>query len=90
MNRHDIRLRRDRMTTGRMQRHKDYRELMEKHKRNSRGKRASVWLGAVIGLLLIGLLLLAVFNRLDKIFNKKEPPKTESAALNAPRSMTRN
>lgn len=80
MNRHDIRLRRERMTTGRMQRHKDYKELMEKHKRTSRVKRASAWLGAVIIVLLLGLLLLAVFKRLEKIFGSKEPVPTEASA----------
>ena len=69
MNRHDIRLRRERMTTGRMQRHKDYKQLMEKHKRQRRGKRASFWLALAIALLLFALLLLAGLKK----FSQSEP-----------------
>ena len=64
MNRHDIRLRRERITTGRMQRHKDYSRLLTQHKKRHRGKRASYWIGAVITLLFLVLLMAIGFSKL--------------------------
>jgi hypothetical protein len=59
MGRHEIRLRRKRMTSRRIQSHKDYNILMEKHRKTSRWKRLIRSL--VYILILLGMFLLIYF-----------------------------
>ena len=59
MGRHEIRFRRQRMTARRIQSHKDYRMLMEKHRRNTRGRR--LLRSLIYILILLGMILLIYF-----------------------------
>ncbi|MEQ8243507.1 hypothetical protein [Fulvivirga sp.] len=59
MGRHEIRLRRNRMTSGRIEGYKDYRDLMNKHSRADRLRKAyrlSIIVLGIIGLLFLSYL----------------------------------
>ena len=55
MGRHEIRLRRNRMTSRRMERHKNYQDILRQHRRQQRGRfvRILVYLLALLALLLV-------------------------------------
>jgi hypothetical protein len=53
MSRHDIRIRRQSFATGNIQKHKNYRELMRKHRRHNRGRNFYL-LALIVALALIG------------------------------------
>ncbi len=76
MGRHEIRLRRKRMTSRRIQSHKDYRMLMEKHRRSSRGKKL---LRSVIYILILLSMLLLIYFGVQKLTATAPDEAPESA-----------
>lgn len=64
MTRFDIRLRRDKFTHSRIERHKNYQSLLDKHYEQSRKKTRGVMV-LVFLLILIIAILLAFFNRYE-------------------------
>ena len=74
MTRFDIRLRRDKFTHSRIERHKNYQSLLDKHYEQSRKKTRGVMV-LVFLLILIIAILLAFFNRYEAPAEKapKEP-----------------
>lgn len=59
MGRHEIRLRRKKMTSRRIESHKDYYDLLKRHERSSFGKRILKIIVYII--ILLGLTMLAYF-----------------------------
>lgn len=72
MTKFDIRLRRKQFTQSRIERHKNYQSLMEKHQESSRRKTHGVMV-LVFLLILIIAILLAFFNTPEK--PKQNVPK---------------
>ena len=54
MRRHDIRLRREKFTSGRISKHKDFGSLLEKHKKKSKSR---LWFTSLIVAALILMLV---------------------------------
>ncbi|MBL3654718.1 hypothetical protein [Fulvivirga sediminis] len=59
MSRHEIRLRRKKMTSRRIESHKNYHDILKQHEKSSVGKRVVRLI--IYVLILIGLLLIAYF-----------------------------
>jgi hypothetical protein len=78
MTRFDIRLRRDKFTHSRIERHKNYQSLLDKHYEQSRKKTRGVMV-LVFLLILIIAILLAFFNRYEA--PAEEAPKEPLSEL---------
>ncbi len=78
MTKFDIRLRRKQFTQGRIERYKDFRNLMGNYDRSSR-KRTRGFMVLVFLLILLLAVLLAFFNRPD--VQKKESPKNQEQSI---------
>jgi len=77
MGRHEIRLRRKSMTSRRIERHKNYAQLMDKHHKSQRTKRIVQWLIAVF-LFLLGLVVVYYsLNRKQEATTKNHTQQTE-------------
>ncbi|MCK5208868.1 MAG: hypothetical protein KAQ79_12630 [Cyclobacteriaceae bacterium] len=74
MTKFDIRLRRKRFTQGRIERHKNFQNLMGNYDRSSRKKTRGVMV-LVILLILIIAILLAFFGTIEE--KKQESPKEQ-------------
>lgn len=86
MTRFDIRLRRKQFTQSRIERHKNYQSLMDKHYEMSR-KKTRGWMVVVFLAILIIALLLAFFNTSEKKTNKEE--NKERTELNENRTISK-
>ncbi len=75
MGKHEIRLRRKSMTSRRIERHKNYAQLMDKHHKSKRLKRVVQWL-IYIFIFLVGLF--AIYYSLS---HKKEVQSNEQTYL---------
>ncbi len=75
MGKHEIRLRRKSMTSRRIERHKNYAQLMDKHHKSKRLKRVVQWL-IYIFIFLVGLF--AIYYSLSR---KKEVQSNEQTYL---------
>jgi flagellar basal body-associated protein FliL len=71
MTRFDIRLRRRQFTQSRIERHKNYQSLLERHYEQSRKKTRGIMV-LVVMVILIAAILLAIFNRPTDV-EKKAP-----------------
>jgi hypothetical protein len=78
MTRFDIRVRRDKFTHSRIERHKNYQSLLDKHYEQSRKKTRGVMV-LVFLLILIIAILLAFFNRYEAPAN--EVPQTPASEM---------
>lgn len=77
MTRFDIRVRRKQFTQSRMERHKNYQSLLNKHYEQSRKKTRGVMVLVFLMILIIAILL-AFFNKADEPENKNhEQPTSE-------------
>ena len=74
MGRHEIRLRRHKMTSRRIEGHKNYYDVMKKHQRGSRTRR----LLKLVLLFLFFVLLLGVVYFTSKLVADEEPPAFEN------------
>ena len=74
MTKFDIRVRRKRFTQGRIERHKNFQNLLGNYDRTSRKKTRGVLVLVILVILIIAILL-AYFNTRE--VQKKEPPKEE-------------
>lgn len=74
MGRHEIRLRRQRMTSRRIESHKNYYDVLKKHEKNSWGKKLVKLIMYII--ILMGLLLIAYFA--VKTVEKRKGSKKEA------------
>ncbi|MBL6446255.1 hypothetical protein JMN32_08045 [Fulvivirga sp. 29W222] len=66
MGRHEIRLRRKKMTSRRIESHKDYYDLLKRHERTSVGKkllRVVIYIIIFIGLIMLGYFALRKIDR---------------------------
>ncbi|QSE98184.1 hypothetical protein [Fulvivirga lutea] len=80
MGRHDIRLRRQRMTSRRIEGYKDYASLMERHK-SSRLKRLIKF---IFLLLFFTALSVFAYYALSKIEEQNKEPEKQAQALSRP------
>lgn len=78
MGRNEIRLRRDRMSSGHIARHRNYDELMERHQRHLRIRRIAV--ACIYIILLISLLAIFIVSK-QKKHNPPGKPSTTTALL---------
>ena len=74
MGRHEIRLRRHKMTSRRIEGHKNFYDVMKKHQRGSRTRR----LLKLVLLFLFFVLLLGVVYFTSKLVADEEPPTIEN------------
>ncbi len=74
MGRHEIRLRRHKMTSRRIEGHKNYYEVLKKHEKGSRLKR----LFKLVLLFLFFVLLTAIVYFSTRLFEKQEEPNIEN------------
>lgn len=77
MGRNEIRLRRQKMSAGRIARHRNYGELMERHERGIKLRRIAV--AAIYFLIIISLLILFLIVRWQE--QKQNSVKQESALV---------
>lgn len=78
MGRNEIRLRRQRMSSGHIARHRNYDELMERHQRHIRVRRAVV--ACIYVILLIALLAIYIVSK-QKHTRKPESPAAKTALV---------
>ena len=71
MGKHEIRLRRKSMTSRRIERHKDYAQLMDRHHKSKRLKRIVQWL-ILVFIFILGLIVVYY-----SVNNKKEDQPKE-------------
>lgn len=72
MGRHEIRLRRQMMTSRRIQRHKNYAGLLEQHRKLQRNRSIMRWVVYVLLFLVSMLLVYYVINKSDKPIEKQK------------------
>jgi len=79
MGRHEIRLRRKTMTSRRIERHKNYAELMAQHKKTQRNRTIMRWVLFVLLIIISLMIVLFVVERKPKL-NTETPTEinTES------------
>ncbi|MEM7109459.1 MAG: hypothetical protein AAF519_14635 [Bacteroidota bacterium] len=77
MGRHEIRLRRHRMTSRRIEGHKNYYDVMRKHQRGSRLKR----LLKLVLLFLFFVLLLGIVYFTSRLMTNEEPATIENGQV---------
>lgn len=73
MTRHDIRIRRGQFGANRIQRHKDYSQLLNRHRKNNRLR------SIIFIVLLLVVILLVVGLSYFSITNKRQPKDNENA-----------
>lgn len=87
MTRFDIRVRRDKFTHSRIERHKNYKSLLDKHYEQSRKKTRGVMV-LVFLLILITAILLAFFNRFEA--PKEEAPQEPASELRMDKEISKD
>ena len=76
MGRHEIRFRRQRMTSRRMERHKNYQEILSQHKSRRRIRIARLVL-YILAFLVMMFILLFGLGKLEGLWEKEKPVSME-------------